>query len=353
MTTLLHADPKDPAWHQARRTFIGASEAAAVLGLSPWANAVDVWAEKLELVPPKADSLSMALGRELEEFIARQWSERTSRTYWAHGLTERHRDYPHIAASPDRIAGDTPELHAQDAAAAGTFRHRDLLECKYVGPNVVDDWDDGVPVYVEVQAQVQMAVTMAPRVHVCALLAGRSPRFDAWTVERDDGAIATIIERLDSWWTTYVVGRQRPPLDGDQSRVEATLGRLYPPPAESSAVRLPPADAETIAELRRTKALAKSLDEDVARLENELRAALGDATDGFIDDNEPPVVTWRPQQRTSWDTKAVLQHADPKHGRPLTFSIDELETAERVLRALESTSTYRVLRVPSPRKAKP
>lgn len=326
------ADPTDPAWHAARRTFIGASEAAAVLGLSRWDNPIDVWAEKLQLVEPKADTIPMSLGRELEDWIARRWQAANPTAYvHAPRSTVRHPRHPHIAASVDRVIGGADM--------------EELLECKYVGANLVDEWADGPPVYVQVQVQVQMAVTSTRRVHVCALLAGRRPDDPCWVIDRDDDAIATILERLDAWWQRHIVGQERPALDGDQERITGTLGRLYPPPENSTPVRLGGLATGTIAELRHAKALRKDLDEDIGRLENELRGALGDGTDGYVDDNEKPVVTWRPQNRTGCDYRVLLDEKAGPDERLDGFQVEQLDNARAVLRALETVTTSRVLRL--------
>lgn len=338
MPEVIPADPTDPAWHAARRTFIGASEAAAVLGVSRWATALDVWALKVGLVDPQPDNISMSLGRELEDWIARQWQARTGHQVTNPRTTVRHPDYPHIAAAVDREA----------VLELGSLV---LLECKYVGPNLVDDWTAGVPVYVEVQCQVQMAVTGARRVHVCALLAGRRPEWRTWPIDRDDQAIATIIERLDAFWTGHVMTGIRPPLDGDQTRITGTLNTLHPPPENSSPVRLNSAGLDIIHALRHAKQLRKDLDDDIARAENELRAALGDHTDGYADDNDRPVVTWRPQSRTTWDVRAVLDDPPDPDGPLAHIDPDHLAAARIVLRAVETTTTTRVLRLtPQPKR---
>ena len=45
---------------------IGGSEIAAILGLSPWRTALDVWREKVLGAEPQPDSPALALGRRFE-----------------------------------------------------------------------------------------------------------------------------------------------------------------------------------------------------------------------------------------------------------------------------------------------
>jgi len=311
------ADPTDPAWHEARRTFIGASDAPAVLGLSPWSSALDVWAEKLGLVEPFQGN---------EDLIARKWAAlNPEATVINLRLTERHQKYPHIAASVDRVLSDV-------------YGHQ-LLECKYVGPGTAHQWENGPPDHVQVQCQVQMAVTGAIRVHVCALIIDRTPEWKTWAVQRDEPVIADIIGRLNVWWQNHIVEGFAPnPDDTDPYRAKDTLGRIYDR-ADGVPVRLSGASLGLIEEIKRSKALRKDLDAQITAAENELRAALGDATEGFGDDNAKPVVTWRAQDRFSYDTKAVMA------GKVEGFTADELDAAGRVLWAVEKVTTSRVLRI--------
>lgn len=319
------ADPNDPAWHEARRTFIGASDAPAVLGISPWATPLDVWASKLNIGDQFQGNLSTDMGHALEDLIRQTLAEQLGRPVAVDGRTIRHPDHPHIAASPDGWISGKAEL----------------AECKYVGPNTAYQWANGVPVYVQAQCQVQMAVTGARRVHVAALIVDHGPRFFTAAVERDDTVIGEIVGRLNQFWAEHIETQQRPDIDlaWNAHKVSDALARIYATPEPGAAVRLPSALGELIAQRKHTKALVKDLEGQLEQIDNELRAALGDATEGFIDDNVKPAVTWRPQTRSKWDVTAILA------GKVDGFTADEIATAAKVLRAVETTTTTRVLRV--------
>lgn len=287
------ADPNDPAWIEARRSFIGASDAPAVLGISPWSTPLDVWASKLNIGDQFAGNLATDMGHALEELIAQRWAkEHPGREISNPRLTIRHPHHPHIAASVDREVESDPD--------AGH-----LLECKYVGPTTAWQWKAGVPVYVQAQCQVQMAVTGAQRVHVAALIVDYAPEFRSWTIERDDASIDEIIGRLNQFWDEYVATEQRPDLDmrWDADRVKEQLERMYRPPVETNAVRLPSELVDTVQDIRRTKALIRDLEKQCKAMENDVRVWMVDneATDAFIDDNTKPAVTWRVIQRKGYE----------------------------------------------------
>lgn len=292
------ADPNDPAWHEARRTFIGASDAPAVLGISPWATPLDVWADKLNIGQRFEGNLSTDMGHALEELIADQWVHHMWTEYGREcgvinpKATVRHPEHPHIAASVDR-----------EITEDGGPAPRDLVECKYVGPTTANQWRNGVPVYVQAQCQVQMAVTGAKRVHVAALIVDYGPQFFTAVIERDDNVIDEIIGRLNQFWADHIENGQRPDTDGmDPDQVRRRLEQMYQPPEEGNPVRLPHELAMLIADIKRTKALKRDLEKQIAAAENELRLFMVDnqATDAFIDDNQKPAVTWRTVERAGY-----------------------------------------------------
>lgn len=322
-TAAIPANPGSPEWAAARRTFIGASDAPAVLGLSPWRTALDVWAEKVGLIDGSPPTLATELGHELEDLIARKWSEANPDADVRHAqLTVRHPDLPWLAASTDREVGTTG-----------------LLECKLVGGRQADKWVDGVPLYVQAQAQIQLVVTGREWVDVCSLHAGNGWEHRIQRIERDDRAILAMLPRLDAFWHDHVVTGVAPELDGDPWQVRDALNAIYPGSSDAVPVRLSHGVITQVGILKRAKALLKDLEADVKRAENELCAALGDGTEGFVDDNAKPVVTWRPQTRTGHDLKRLAA------GDVDGFTADEIAIAQRVLAAVQTTTTHRVLRL--------
>lgn len=292
------ADPTDPAWIEARRTFIGASDAPAVLGISPWATPLDVWADKLNVGTRFAGNLATDMGHALEDMIAREWLRlHPGWTMKDPKLTIRHPVHSHIAASMDREVYPPESVYDEGGTAARCFQ---LVECKYVGPTTAWQWANGVPVYVQAQAQVQMAVTGARRCHVAALIVDYGPKFYTQVIERDDAVIDEIIGRLNTFWQQHIEQGERPDTDGmDPEQVRRRLEDMYRPPAEAKAERLPHELAQVCADIKRAKALKKDLGAQIADAENQLRTWMidNDVTDAFIDDNAKPAVTWRTIKR--------------------------------------------------------
>ena len=330
MKPIADATDRD-AWVAARRSFLGASDVATVLGLNPWDTPIDVWATKLELIPPKQPTLPMRLGIAFEQAAADEWQALNPGYTLRHDpTTYAHDDHPWLAMTPDRFA---------DAWDDGG-----LVECKNVWPRTAPNWRDDngkpiVPMWVRTQCQVQMAVSGLPWVDVVAILHD-GPDVLVKRVERDQADIDFIIDYCGTWWQRHVVGKERPTeLLGRPEKVKASLDRLWPD--GEGAVRLPYDAVELIAKLKRDQNQLKSLESDIKHTSNQLRNLLGDASDGYIDDNAKPAVTWRTQTRKGHDLAPIIQ------GRvdELMCTDDELAVARRLIAACETTSSFRVLRV--------
>ncbi len=87
-----------------RRRYIGGSEIAAILGISPFQTAAGLYDEKLGLAEPKPSSDAMLTGIFLEDGIARLWHHRKC----PHLIMRKHKPKLHVEfkfmrASPDRI----------------------------------------------------------------------------------------------------------------------------------------------------------------------------------------------------------------------------------------------------------
>jgi len=63
-----------PEWHALRKNKIGASDSAAILGISPWKTPRQLWQEKLDIISSPGTNFAMQRGHDLEP-IARQWFE--------------------------------------------------------------------------------------------------------------------------------------------------------------------------------------------------------------------------------------------------------------------------------------
>ena len=64
-------------WLEFRREGIGGSDAAVVLGLNPFRSLLELYSDKLGLLPDKEDTELMRTGRDLEQYVASRFCEAT------------------------------------------------------------------------------------------------------------------------------------------------------------------------------------------------------------------------------------------------------------------------------------
>ncbi|KQB61306.1 MULTISPECIES: YqaJ viral recombinase family protein [Acidovorax] len=204
-------------WLQVRKGGIGSSDAAAAVGLNPYQSQLELWMEKTgraPVAPPgdgDADDLSpMYWGSLLEPIVAAHYTRRTGNRVRRINAVLQHPEHPWMLANIDREV-----LGATDVQ---------LLECKTAGIQGAWLWRDGVPEYVQLQVQHQLAVTGKQAADVAVLLGGQE--LQIFRIERDEELIAQLITLEREFWG-YVERGQAPPADGSDS-ADRALRALYP-----------------------------------------------------------------------------------------------------------------------------
>lgn len=185
------------AWLSDRMGGVGASEAAAAIGVSPYETPLSLYLRKLGLADPPEETEAMRLGTLLEPVVGRLYAERTGRALGATQVFRRHDRHPHVFATLDGIddAGNLVELKTigQWAASRGALGDEDT---------------DQVPEHWIVQAHQQMAVFDAGRVEFGVLVGGQS--FRHFAVERDEGLVSAVVGGVDAFWRSHVEARVPP-----------------------------------------------------------------------------------------------------------------------------------------------
>jgi putative phage-type endonuclease len=267
--TVLDFDTRD-AWLTARSEGVGATDAAAILGLSPWRGQLETYCEKLSIAPADQTEVErMEWGLLLQPVIAAKYARETGRTVIDPGPYNIHRsdDYPWMQASLDALV-DAPD------------KGRGVLEIKTTSGMRADDWIEDAPLHVQIQLQHQLAVTGLQWGSLAVLIGGQ--RFLWLDIPRNEEFIAAMIATELAFWQ-MCERREPPPPDATES-CKALLKRLYPREAPGKVVALTGDALKWDAQRMEAK---KAL-EDAQRLcleaENNLIAALGDAEVGLMPD---------------------------------------------------------------------
>lgn len=289
-TVIARLDPQADreTWLHVRRTGIGSSDMAAVLGMSRYRSELDVWADKVGDVDLDNDAAGEAArwGNLLEDIVAREWAERqNSRTAaLLPPLTVRrvgtiaNVDRRHMLCDLDRLVVGCPD-HARCA-----------LEVKTRSAWKADEWKDGaIPDDVEAQVMQQLAVTGLDAIHVAALVGGQ--RLESRLVLPDADYIADLHAVADSFWTNHVLTGAPPAISSLDLLVEH-LSRLAPP--KGVEADLDDVEQRELVHLSHIAAEAARTETAGKEATAKIKALIGeDATDVVIDG--VTWWTWRPQ----------------------------------------------------------
>lgn len=204
------------AWLGVRNKGIGSSDAAAAVGLNPYKSALELWMEKSgKLTQPEScaegeDKSPLYWGTVLESVVADHYARKTGKRVRRVNAVLQHPNHPWMLANLDRqIVGDSDVQ---------------ILECKTAGINGAKLWREGVPEYVQLQVQHQLAVTGYLAADVAVLIGGND--FRIYRIDRDEELIARLIELEADFWQKVESGIA-PDTDGSRSAGQA-LGYLFP-----------------------------------------------------------------------------------------------------------------------------
>jgi putative phage-type endonuclease len=274
---LLPASAAREAWEATRRSGIGGSDVAAILGLDRYRGPRHVYEAKHGR-PEEVNSEAAEIGTEIEGFIAHLFSKRSGMPIATPPGTLVNVTSPWMLANVDRFV-----LWDESArAVAGP------LECKNRSEYQLDDWEEGVPDAPAIQCHWYMAVGGWDVGWVAALVGGNKLRWHR--IERDEEMIGQLVEFCGNWFQRHIVDGFPPPADGLSATTDL-LAKLWDVKPEAVAE----IDLARAKELRARhadlKARAKALDGELATVENEMRLLAAERE--VVKAGGSPAWTWK------------------------------------------------------------
>jgi len=266
-------------WLKHRQKSIGGSDASAILGMNTYCSPYTVWADKLGKLPPKEDNEAMRLGRDLEDYVAKRFTEETGKKVRRENNIITNPDYPFAHANVDRM------VVGEDAG----------LECKTTSAMNLKRFKNGeYPENYYVQCVHYLMVTGAKRWYLGVLILGGG--FIRLVIERDKEEIAALAKSEETFWE-YVKNNTPPATDGLESTSE-TLTTIYP---ESNGNTVNLFAYENC--LTQYIAIGKQIDE-LKKLKDEMansvKAFMGESGKG---ESNSFKVSWSSSLRTTFDHK--------------------------------------------------
>jgi putative phage-type endonuclease len=271
-------------WLDLRKQSIGGSEAAALMDMNPYSSPISLYADKLGLSKPKETNEAMRLGTDLEDYVAKRWSELTGKRVRKDNFMWMDDEFNFITANIDRdVIGEN----------AG-------LECKTMGGFAKYDLESGeVPAQYYCQCQHYMMVKEYDRMYLCIMVLQRGV-YD-FTIERDDKFIAEMRQKEVDFWRQHIETKQMPAPDGSESSME-TLRELYPHDTQPQC-SLPNADVQ-IERYRELGNVIKDMKTEQDKIKAELCSRLGECGVGM---DEKYSCSWKTQTKTVVDSKLLKE----------------------------------------------
>ena len=287
--------PRDE-WLAVRKRGIGSSDAAAAVGLNPYKSPLELWLEKtgrednLPKLDPDDEESPAYWGNILEPIVAAHYSSRSGNRVRRVNAVLQHSD-PKLSwmlANIDREVIGVKEVQ--------------ILECKTAGINGARLWRDGVPEYVQLQVQHQLAVTGKTAADVAVLLGGQ--QLDIYRVARDNPLINRLIQLEQRFWQ-YVENDTPPPADGSDS-ADMALRCLYPNDSgETLDFSQDVSLSATFSDLVNVRQSLANLKQQEAQFKQTLQQALGDASRATF---ETGTVSWKKSKDSVvLDAKGLLK----------------------------------------------
>lgn len=276
------------AWLAARKSGVGGSESAALFGVSKFMTKHELWLRKTGRLPdwqPDPETAErLEWGQILEGPIAEAYAKRSARVIWGGptngGLTPyciaQHPRLGCMFATPDRFIIEAPDRRARGEVEAGALQIKNTANVYHS-----DSWRDGVPLYVQVQVQQEMACTGREYNTVATLANGN--RLLTWDVERNEDFITELEHQVEDFWESVLADRE-PPIEPHPRSLEV-IKRLHP--LDNGKLITLPAEATRLwRRYRLFKAIEKKAHDRAEHLEAQLRALIGPNSFAELDNGE-------------------------------------------------------------------
>lgn len=279
--------PMRSEWLVMRRSYIGGSDAAGVMGLNPYSSPYSIWCEKKGITPDFSGNLATDVGEYLEDFIAHRFEQETGKKVRRNNFCIFNSEYPWAMADIDR------EIVGEDAG----------LECKSTSALNMRQYKNGMyPAKFYVQCVHYLAVTGKKRWYL-AVLIGNSD-FRMFTIDRDEEEISALMEQ-EKAFKALMDGDVPPPMDG----AEAT-GKAVKSQADAADL-----DMETILDLSpRQESIDRYLflTEQIDVMQTEADAIkqqlMQDMKNNGYARTESYKLSYMPQTRRTFDWKALKKN---------------------------------------------
>jgi len=290
-----------------RVNYIGGGDAAAILGLSRYRTALQVWAIKTGAIVPQdiSQEMPVKLGNMLEETVCKLFEEETGKKLVSTTETLFHPEYKFIGGNLDKLV----------------VGEKALFEAKTTNSFKQSEWEneDEIPVEYQIQCHHYLIVTGLERAYIGCLIGNR--KFLWRIIERNDKLLNDILAKEVAFWNNFVVPKVMPMQISSED--SDTLYTLYPQAAPESIIELDDKAQAICENLDSMKADYKVLEKEIDQQSNTLKAMLKTYETGMTAKYK---ITWKSQKERRLNAELLKKEG------PALYEKYSPEKEKRVLR---------------------
>lgn len=264
---------------------ITGTDAGAICGLNPYSSAFQIYQDKITDEIEEFDNESMRQGRDLEEYVARRFSEETGLKVRRANAIFQNEENPFMLADFDRL------IVGQKAG----------LECKTVSPYSSDKWNDGnIPLHYQMQVQHYLAVSGFDCWYIAAVVFGRE--FLIRKIERDEELINYLIDIERGFWYNNVLAGIMPEPDGSDNCSEM-IAKMYFKGQENKTINLS-GYKEILDRRADLDKLIKKMEKEKKEIDQKIKMEMQDATVALEAGYK---ISWSNFEQNKLDTKKLKE----------------------------------------------
>jgi putative phage-type endonuclease len=277
---------------ESRKSGIGGSDVAAILGVSRYKTAGEIWLEKTnseKVVPVENEFIYW--GNRLEKVIAEEYQKRSGFTLKEPSETFKDKVYPFLIANPDRLIVGKSE------------RGRGILECKTCSAYKNSEWgeegSDQMPTEYLLQIAHYRYVLDVDFVDLAVLIGGN--RYQCYTYVKNEKLENKMREKLCNFWKEHVV-KNIPPEPANRRDAES----LFRTGNDEKIIEADNELEDTLKKIANLKNSESEIEEEIKKLQDNVCAAMKDASAVINRDGEK-ICTWRSICSKRFDTTLFKQ----------------------------------------------
>lgn len=259
-----------------RRTYLGSSDVAGILGLSPWSTPLDVYLDKVEGKQPVISEAKLKIlqrGKRLEPYVLDMLTIEHSIELIHRNNRYLDRQHKFLAAEIDAETSDGRNVEGK---TTGDFYDKSLWG---------EEGSDDVPIYYAAQCMHGMMCNGAASTLLPVMLG--IDDFRVYEIHRDESTIAAIRETELEFWDR--VQRRDPPPPSNA----ADVLRMYP--TDSGATKQATDDmVQVVNEFKAKKKEAKFIAGELEDLADQIKLFMLDAT--TLSYGSRALLTWKEQK---------------------------------------------------------